>query len=108
MKYEDSLNVLIGVLRKGQAWVESEYRSSLEIAQEKLIEVKKREIERRKNLEEYAFKIAFDEWKGSCSEIELNNIAEKKKGDLTPNAAKLSIYFRNNIWSSVKSNYIIF
>ena len=57
-KYEDPLNVLMGVLRKGQAWVEKDYRSPQEIAQEKLLEIKKAEIDRkRKLIEQYLYKI---------------------------------------------------
>ncbi len=48
-KYDDPLNVLMGVLRKGQAWFEKDYRSPKEIAQLKLIEIKKAEIERKNN-----------------------------------------------------------
>lgn len=107
-KYEDPLNVLMGVLRKGQAWVETEYRSAIEIAQQKLLETKRAEFERKKTLEEDAFKLALSEWDAEISESERNKITVKANGDLTPPAAKLSKYFREHIWPGKKSEYVIF
>ncbi|RUR14113.1 hypothetical protein [Legionella sp. km772] len=107
-KYEDPLNVLMGVLRKGQSWIESDYRSSIEIAQEKLLELKRSENERKKLLMDEAFKLAFNEWKESQLEAEIERLSERKKGDLTPPAAKLQLYFRENIWPSLKAEYVLF
>ncbi|HAT8967991.1 TPA: hypothetical protein JBA93_15145 [Legionella pneumophila subsp. pneumophila] len=106
-KYDDPLNVLMGVLRKGQAWIEGDYRSAIEIAQEKLLESKKAEIERKKDLEEKAFKLAFHEWESEITESELQKLTERKNGDLTPPKAKLTMYFRENIWPSKKGEYLL-
>ncbi len=107
-KYEEPLNVLMGVLRKGQSWIEADYRSPLEIAQQKLLEAKKAEIERKRVLEEEAFKLALSEWTSSITEEERSKITAKTKGDLTPPAAKISTYFRDNIWSEIKNEYLVF
>lgn len=107
-KYEEPLNVLMGVLRKGQGWVEPDYRSAIEIAQEKLLEAKKSEIARKKSLEEEAFKLAFDEWAEKITDDERQKITDRKKGDLTPTGAKLTMHFREHIWNSVKANYVLF
>ncbi|MDF1931714.1 hypothetical protein PGH45_18940 [Legionella pneumophila] len=76
-KYDDPLNVLMGVL-EGQAWIEGDYRSAIEIAQEKLLESKKAEIERKKSLEEKAFKLAFHEWESEITESELQKLTSEK------------------------------
>lgn len=108
-KYDDPLNVLMGVLRKGQAWFEKDYRSPKEIAQLQLIEIKKAEMERKKQMEEEMYKLAFDEWQQNLSEERIEELAPdlRKRGDLTPRSAKLSIYFKENIWPEKKKDYHI-
>jgi DNA-binding MarR family transcriptional regulator len=106
-KYQDPLNVLMGVLRKGQAWIEKEYRSPQEIAQEKLLEFKKAEIERKKKLVDDAFKLALSEWEKTLTSEQNEEITKKTAGDLTPYYAKLTNYFKNNIWPSIKGDYIV-
>ena len=106
-KYEDPLNVLMGVLRKGGGWFEKDYRSPKEIAQQKLLEIKKAEIERRKEIEEDAYKLALAEWQQTLSHDEIENIAPSSNRDITPRPAKLSIYFKENIWPDKKSEYLI-
>ncbi|STX88252.1 hypothetical protein [Legionella feeleii] len=108
-KYDDPLNVLMGVLRKGQAWFEKDYRSPKEIAQLRLLEIKKAEIERKKQLEEEMYKLAFDEWQQNLNQETIEGIAPdlRKKGDPTPRNVKLSIYFKENIWPQIKKDYLI-
>ena len=61
-KWKNPLSVLFGTLKKGGAWVEGGYRSPQEIAEEKRIEMKREELNRKKlrHLEE--LEIAFEEW----------------------------------------------
>jgi len=106
-KYEDPLNVLMGVLRKGQAWVEKDYRSPQEIAQEKLLEIKKAEIDRKRKLIDDAYKLALTEWENSLNNEKREEITQKTSGDLTPSSAKLSIYFKNNIWPLIQADYVV-
>lgn len=108
-KYDDPLNVLMGVLRKGQAWFEKDYRSPKEIAQLQLIEIKKAEIERKKQIEEEMYKLAFDEWQNNLGKQKIEELATtlRKKGDLTPRNALLSIFFKENIWPNVKTEYLV-
>ena len=74
MKYKDPVNVLMGVLRKGGAWIEPNYKSSQEIAQERLLEQKRAEHARLAKMHEELLKMEFDEW--------LLTIDDKKKSDL--------------------------
>ncbi len=108
-KYEDPLNVLMGVLRKRQGWFEKNYRSPTEIAQQNLLEAKKAEMERRQQLEEEAYKLAFSNWQQNLSHEELEKIAPAKKtaGQIMPQSAKLSIFFKENIWEEIKNEYLI-
>lgn len=97
----------MGVLRKGQAWVEKDYRSPQEIAQEKLLEIKKAEIDRKRKLIDDAYKLALTEWENSLNIEKREEITQKTSGDLTPSSAKLSIYFKNNIWPLIQGDYVV-
>ena len=108
-KYDDPLNVLMGVLRKGQSWLEKDYRSPKELAQRQLYEMKKAEIERKRELEDEAYKLAFIEWQQHLSTEEIEQIAPSKRrsGDITPQPAKLSLYFKENIWPEIRVEYLV-
>lgn len=107
--YAEPLNVLMGVLRKGGIWFEKNYRSPREVAQQQLIEQKKAEIERKAILAQEAFKIALAEWQEQLTSDDLEKIAPNKKsiGDITPQSAKLSLYFKENVWPQIKSEYFL-
>ena len=107
-QYTDFLNVLIGRLRKGKPWFEKSYRSPQEIAQAELLESKKNGLERRKEVEEEAFKIALAEWEEELGQSELAVITEKKgAGDIMPASAKISKHFRDTVWPEQKKAYLI-
>ncbi len=108
-KYSEPLNVLMGVLRKGQAWVEPNYQSPQEIAQRQLIERKKAERDRLKKLEEDAYRLALEEWQETLTTQQLEEIAPPRKGrgDLMPQHVKVSMYFRENVWPDLKKNYLV-
>jgi len=106
-KYDNPLSVLMGVLRKGEAWVESSYKSVSEITQREFIERKAAEQERLKKLEEESYKLALDEWRRSLTTEEIEQIASNKiKGEITPQHVRLSIYFRKNIWVTKRMDYV--
>lgn len=107
-KYTDPLNVFMGVLRKGDPWVETNYISPQDRAQKELNERKKIEIEARKKLHDEAYKIALADWKDGLSPNEIKEIApEKKKMGEAPQEARLNLYFKANIWPNIKSKYLI-
>ena len=74
-KYNDNaLNVLMGVLRKGQAWIEPNYRSPQELALEDLIAQKKEKKNRcNKKLDEL-MDLEFPAWHNKLSEQEIEEI----------------------------------
>ena len=83
-KYADPLSVLIGVLRKGEPWVEANYKSSQEISLEKTIENKKKQKEKISALEAELLKIEFEEWYVS--------LTDDKKKELTKGIDKNSMF----------------
>ncbi|GGI90854.1 hypothetical protein GCM10007966_19430 [Legionella impletisoli] len=108
-QYDDVLNVLIGRLRKGKPWFEKNYRSPQEIAQQKLFENKKLEIERKKKLEEESYSLAQSEWIQNLSKEDIEKVAPKKTNATftPPQEARLKLYFKENIWPELKSEYLI-
>ena len=108
-KYVEPLNVLMGVLRKGEGWFEQDYRSPKEIALQKLMENKKAEIERRKKLEEEIYSVLLQEWIDTLAPNKIEEIAPntRHQGDITPPKAKLSNYFKENIWPMKKTEYLV-
>lgn len=107
-KYDEPLSVLIGVLRKGEAWVEVNYKSPVELAQQELVERRKSEKERLIKLQEEAYKLAFDEWMTSLVNDDIEKILSntKKNGDITPQKVRLNAYFRENVWVNRKNEYL--
>jgi predicted DNA-binding transcriptional regulator len=107
-KYEKPLAAFIAVLKRGEPWIEPEYRSAQEIALEKLVAQKKAERRRLQQLEEESYKLAFEEWKEFLSHEELEEIAPTKgvKSDFMPQNVKLNIFFQENIWPQKKKEYL--
>ena len=108
-EYPNPIATLIAVLKRGEAWIEPNYQSPQEMAQLKILEAKKAELERKKAIEEDLYKIAFEEWQQNLSKEERYSLApdNRKRGDPTPPHAKLSIYFKENIWPEKKHDYLV-
>lgn len=107
--YSDPLSVLIGVLRKGEAWIEPNYRSTQEIAQETINNNIKSQIERLKKLEEEAFVLAFTEWRKNLSDEEIAIILKDDTNGtkkFIPKKVLLRSYFDEKIWPSKKDNFL--
>jgi hypothetical protein len=58
-------------------------------------------------MEENAYKLALDCWQSSLPEDEILALVPKKGGDITPQAARISMYFREHVWPKVKSEYVM-
>ncbi len=110
-KYDDKLATFMSVLHKGGAWVDKDYRLPQEIAQRELIERKKAERERLKQLEEEAYKIALEEWQDTLSKDQIESIAPSKKSKngfiIPPQSVRLSLYFKEKVWPEKKADYIV-
>ena len=113
-QYQDPLNVLIGVLRKGQAWVESNYKSPQEIALIELLLRKKTEQDRLILLEQDAYEVAFKDWQIKLNSEDLEKIIPNKSDlidksqAMIPKKVRLKMFFDKNIWPNIKKEYLIF
>lgn len=104
------LNVLMGVLRKGEAWVEDSYRSSQEIAQEQLLSQRKAEKERIKKLHDEVYQLAFEDWLETLTDENKEKIAPLKENGrkiITPQIVRLSQHYKEHLWETQKQNYLI-
>jgi len=110
--HQAPLNLILGVLRKGQVWIEQDYKSPQEIAQIKLLEQKANKRNRIKKLEEDAFHLAYTIWvEDELSDAQREEITSnsKTKGtgkDIRPQTVKLREYFRENIWPNKKHDFL--
>lgn len=106
--YPSPIATLISVLKRGEVWIEPNYQSPQELAQLKILELKKAEIERKKRVEEELYQMAFDEWQQDLTLEQTEVIAPdlRKRGDITPPNAKLKIYFKEKIWPEKRINYL--
>ena len=102
-EYENPLNVFMGVLRKGDAWIESKYRSNQEIAQENLLKINQEKIKRlqliEKELQDSVLSLQFEEWKHSLTESKKQKYIASFSSSIEkimPDGAKLYQYFKNN------------
>lgn len=109
--YKDPIAVLVGVLRKGEAWIESAYKSPQEIAIEKLLAQKKAENIRLQQLDERLQDEYFVEWSKNLTEeqtkaiigdkvIGPKSLQEKSKTGL------LKEHFQVNEWAKLKKSIL--
>lgn len=100
-KYVNPLLVFMGVLRKGEAWIEKNYMSPSEIAFNQLTEQKKNRINQIKKTEEECLLAEYVLWETSLTEQDKDKIIPEdiKKTKLSSaKAAVLRLYFKENIW----------
>lgn len=98
--YTDPLNVLMGVLRKGQRWNEPNYISEKELALKQLIEEKRKQKERYESMINELFEMEFPEWKKSLTSDEIARIVpeETRNSNLSGAIqASLRTYFLEEI-----------
>lgn len=76
--YREPLNILMGVLRKGQKWHEAHYVSPQELALRQILDEKKKEKERRDTMIKDIVEIEFPEWKKKLSEEQVKAIVPEQ------------------------------
>jgi hypothetical protein len=109
--YKDPVAVLIGVLRKGEAWIESAYKSPQEIAMEKLLVQKKDENTRLQQLEEKLQNEYFVEWSKNLTEEQMkiivgDKITGPKSLQEKAKTGLLKEYFQVNEWLRLKKSIL--
>lgn len=97
-KYETPLNVLITVLKRGEAWVEGNYESPLERAQRLQLERRRAEQNRVQKREEELRNLEFNEWE--------KNLDEDQKRKISPRGfvGDMKNHFYENVWPEIKKN----
>lgn len=101
-EYKDPLNVFIGTLRKGIAWVEASYVSPQEIALQEKLEARKREKGRMAKLEEEMLDLEFSDWLVKLPEPEREAIWPASKRGM-PQDVALKNHFRETLWPAIKA-----
>ena len=98
-QYTNPINVIMGVLRKGQAWVENNYKSPQEIAQQELASRKKAEAERLAKLAQEIYDAEFKIWENglSAEEIKAIEFGTKYCGPLK---SRLKACFNETAWAT--------
>lgn len=98
--------VFMGVLRKGQAWIEDGYESVQDITMREHLEQLQREKEQRKARWEMIFELKFEEWFEVLSDEELKKAltADEFKFGKYVNEPKLKTYFRRTKWEEIKTS----
>lgn len=108
-KYPDLLNLFIGTLRKGKAWIESAYVSPREQALKEIVEHKKAEYERMKAYEEELIRFDFEEWKNNLTADEKNEylLPAKVNGKIMgPETAHLKNHFIGKVWPKRRASVL--
>lgn len=75
--YTDPLNVLMGVLRKGQKWHEINYISPQELAFKQLLNEKKERKEKQQSMLKELVELEFPEWRQNLDEEDIKKIVPK-------------------------------
>lgn len=106
-KYDEPLNVLMGVLRKGNVWNEPDYESPQNIALKQLLECREKQQRKRAEMLRKLSDVEFSNWESELTNDELQSIIPK--GDISfkspqLRAASLRNYFNENIWPKLKPN----
>jgi len=98
--YNDPLNVLMGVLRKGQRWNEPNYIPPKELALRQLMEEKRKEKERWDAMVKELVDLEFPEWRRKLTEEQINEFVPadiRKTGLSAAIQSVLRSYFIENI-----------
>ncbi|MBA2655618.1 MAG: hypothetical protein H0U70_01375 [Tatlockia sp.] len=98
--YTDPLNVLMGVLRKGQRWNEPNYLSPKEIALRQMLEESRSRKEQEQNMIKELIELEFPDWRRKLTEEEINKIVpqETRRSNFTGAVQScLRTYFTENV-----------
>lgn len=96
-KYKGSLNAIMAVLIKGNAWFEDKYESPQEKAIKKVLEVKKYQQEKIQNMLNELCELEFPDWRSKLTDEEISEIVPS-------NLLKLNV--KSGIELTLKSYFI--
>ncbi|CAM4396019.1 MAG: hypothetical protein LEGION0398_MBIBDBAK_00188 [Legionellaceae bacterium] len=106
-EYAEPLNVFMGVLRKGGAWIESNYESPQKRAMRELLDRKEKERQEMEALENRLKDVEFRNWLGTVAEEVMNEIVPKQFMNMKEaREGCLKKYFEDNIWAIKKQSLL--
>ncbi|WP_131784003.1 hypothetical protein [Legionella gresilensis] len=76
--YSDPLNVLMGVLRKGQAWHEHNYISPKELALKQMVDEARIKKEKQELMIKELVELEFPSWRKKLTDLEFNTIVPEE------------------------------
>lgn len=98
--YSDPLNVLMGVLRKGQRWNEANYVEPKELALRQMVEEARKRKEQQDVLVKELIELEFPEWRRNLTDEQVNQIVPadvRKTGLSAAIQASLRTYFTEHV-----------
>ena len=98
------LRGLLGVLKKGNAWVEGSYKSPEELALELQIKAKRTQLERQQSKKEALFNIEFEMWYNELSREDITKIEVNNSFKSIP-ASTFNKKMNSNIYRSLMQGY---
>lgn len=99
-EYKEPLNVLMGVLRKGQRWYESHYESPQDKALKEILAEQKIKKEKNDRMLDELMNLDFPEWRKLLGEDEIKTIVPEnilKTNFTTAIESSLRVYFKEKI-----------
>lgn len=99
--YETPLTVLMSVLKRGEGWIEPNYISPQEKAQQELLNFKRQQRERAEQRQKEIYDLEFADWR---EKLTLEQIKEIAPGKMPPQQVALSLYFKEKIWPNVEKS----
>jgi hypothetical protein len=117
-KYDYPIKVLMGVLKKGDAWIEEKYIDPNERALKKIIDARKRKLLAKQKMITELKDIEFNNWFEELTESKLLNIIEETDGaggiitEMYKKDKKISKmtkgtilqYFNETVWGEIKKD----
>lgn len=98
--YGDPLNVLMGVLRKGQRWNEPNYVPPKELALRQMLEEKRKQKEKHDAMVKELIELEFPDWRKKLTQDEINKIVPddvRKTNIAAAISAVLRTFFTENV-----------
>lgn len=98
--YSDPLNVLMGLLRKGNRWIEPNYIEPKELALRQMVEEARKKKEQREALVKELIELEFPEWRRRLTQEQINEIVPadvRRTGLSAAILSSLRTYFTEKI-----------
>ena len=96
-KYKNPLFTFIGVLKKGNPWIESSYKSEEDLIAEKMLMLKRQRIKQREKTIQDFLELDFPDWKESLSKEQVAEIIPSNFRDSLFRETTLKEHFKKYV-----------